>query len=370
MTARSLVVDARVLYGSGIGRYVRELLPRIVQSGAFDAVQLVGDPAELTPFVAEYVHGAAILPLPHGRYHWRAQVGWMALRRQLPAGRRVIWFPHFDAPVLGMPVPSVVTIHDLIPLMHKGMAGPVRRLMMRAVLHRVVGQARRVIAVSEETGRLIAQTDGRISARLRVVCNGGAEFADTAQGELPVSVRAPFLLCVANRKPHKNIVRAVEALAALAPEFPNLSLVVAGEWFASWTAVEARAADLNVSARVVDVGRVDDAGLRALYANCAAFVAPSLLEGFGLPVVEAMACGAPVVAADLLWARSLGGEAIAYAHPERTGDWVRELTPLLRGGAARAAAISRGRARAAMFTWESTARATTAVLCEVADTCR
>lgn len=367
MTPRALVVDARVLYGSGIGRYVRELVPRIVQGGQFDTVHLVGDPAELVPFITAQVHGAEVLSLPYGRYHWRAQVGWMAMRRQLPAGKRVTWFPHFDAPVLGMPAPSVVTIHDLIPLMHKGMAGPMRRIMMRAAVHRATRQARRVIAVSEETGRLLTQADAQIAARLRIVSNGGAELADVTPGSLPRGIQSPFLLCVANRKPHKNIVRAVDAVAALASEFPGLTLVVAGEWFASWTEVMARAERLNVAARVIDVGRVEDNVLRALYANCAAFVAPSLLEGFGLPVVEAMACGAPVVAADLPWARALGGDAIAYAHPERTGDWVGALTPLLNGGAARETAIAKGRVRSTTFTWAAAARATTAVLCEAAD---
>ena len=365
--SRSLVVDARVLYGSGIGRYVRELVPRIAESGAFDRVLLAGEPSELVPFAEGRVRGAEILSLPYGRYDWRAQVGWMRWRHRLPAGRRVIWYPHFDAPVVGMPAPSVVTVHDLIPLLHEETAGRVKRALMRTVVQRVTRQARRVITGSDETRRLLLQRNAGLEARLRMVPYGGAEFVHERTGALPGSVRAPFLFTVANRKPHKNLMRAVEVLAALAPEFSDLTLVVAGERFASWNAVQMRAAELGVETRVVDVGRVDDATLRALYAQCAVFVAPSLLEGFGLPVVEAMACGAPVVAADLPWARTVGAEAVAYAHPHETDAWVRALRPLLTGVDPRTAAIVRGRARASDFTWEQSARATTAVLCEAAD---
>ncbi len=367
MIGRALVVDARMLHGSGIGRYVRELVPRIMNGGAFDSLHLAGDPAELAPWIARHVPGARMLALPYGRYDWRAQVAWMALRRELPGGRRVTWFPHFDAPVVAMPAPSVVTVHDLIPLMQGGTAGTVKRTMMRAVVQRVTRAAARVITVSDETRRLLVDGDASLASRIRVIPNGGAELADGPASALPAEVRTPFLLCVANRKPHKNLVRAVEVLAALVASHPAFTLVVAGEWFASWEVVERRADALGVSARIIDVGRVDDTVLRALYANCAAFLAPALMEGFGIPVVEAMACGAPVIAADLPWAHALGGEAIGYADAHRTDAWIGALVPLLDQSTVRDTATGRGRARARGFTWDAAAHATAQLLREVAD---
>ena len=364
---RSLVVDARVLYGSGIGRYVRELVPRIVQGGAFEALHLAGDPRELVPWLEQCKLTATVHPLPYGRYDWRAQTGWLALQATLPAGRHVVWFPHFDAPVLAMPTPSVVTVHDLILLMHAGMAGPVRRLLMRGVISRVTSTATRIITLSDETRAELTRRNSRVASRIRLVANGGAEFANGPVAALPNTVRAPFLLCVANRKPHKNLVRAVEVLAALTARHPTLTLVVVGEHFAPWAEVTARAESLSVRERVVDLGLVHDDALRALYMQCAAFLAPSYAEGFGIPVVEAMASGAPVVAADLPWAHAVGGSAAGYAHPARTDEWVRALTPLLTDAAARAAAVSCGLTQGRAFTWDATARATTAVLCEAAD---
>lgn len=367
MSRRSLVVDARMLYGSGIGRYVRELVPRIMNGGEFESLHLAGDPVELAPWIARHVPGAHLLPLPYGRYDWRVQVAWAYLRRKLPGGRRVTWFPHFDAPALAMPAPSVVTIHDLIPLMQEGMAGIVKRAMMRAVVSRVTRLSARVITVSDETRQLLIARDVSLASRIHVIPNGGAEMADGPALALPDAVRAPFLLCVANRKPHKNLVRAVETLAALVRSHPAVTLVVAGEWFSSWKVIERLAESLGVRARVIDMGRVDDALLRSLYANCTALLVPSLMEGFGLPVVEAMACGAPVVAADLPWAHALGGEAIVYADAHSTDAWIGALLPLLEQASARESAISRGRARAIGFTWDAAAHATAQVLCEVAD---
>lgn len=367
MTEGSLVVDARALHGSGIGRYVRELVPRIAQHAVFNRVVLVGDPVELQPFVQGRVHGAEVLPLPYGRYDWRAQGGWLTLQSALPTGRRVIWFPHFDAPVVRMPTPNVVTIHDLIHLVHPGMAGPLRRVMLREVLRRVTRAATRVITVSDETRRQLLACDPEIARRVRVIANGGAEMAQGPAGALPSGVKAPFLLCVANRKPHKNLVRAVEVLAALVPDHATLTLVVAGEWFAPWNDVVARAEALDVRSRLVDVGVVTDDSLRTLYARCAAFLAPSYVEGFGIPVVEAMACGAPVVAADLPWAHAVGGQAVGYAHPMRTDEWVRAIAPLLGDAMARDAAIARGNIQGQAFTWDATARVTVDVLREAAD---
>jgi glycosyltransferase involved in cell wall biosynthesis len=355
-----LVVDARVLYGSGIGRYVRELVPRIMRTGRFDALTLVGDPQELAPWCAAEGLGADIVALPYGRYAWQVQTAWPSVDRALPKGPRVVWFPHFDAPVLRLPHPAVVTVHDLIPLHPSHGSGWARQQAMRVVVRRVVARAQAVITISSASASALRAFMTGVELPLHVIPNGGGEFAAQAEGTLPAGLTAPVALVVGNVKAHKNVVRGVEAVAAVRATGRALTLVVVGTDSAHAAVIRARSAALGVTPHVLMLGTVSDAMLRALYAACAVVLAPSYVEGFGLPVVEALSCGAPVVAADAPWAHETGGAVTRYAPPDDTAAWRSVVCATLDEG--RAARSTAAVAWATQFTWDAAATRTATVL--------
>jgi glycosyltransferase involved in cell wall biosynthesis len=354
-----LVVDARVLYGSGIGRYVRALVPRVVAQGGFTEVTLVGDPAELRPWAARQLPGAAVVPLVAGRYALRAQLAWPRGLLRTPGTPRVVWFPHFDAPLLGVGAPSVVTVHDLIPLHPAHGTGPLRRALLRAVVRRVTARAAAVLTVSEGSAAALVDAVPWVGDRLTVVPNGGAEFAALSPGRLPREAQPPYALVVANHKPHKDLPLAFSAVARLRGAGMGVSLVVVGEPGAATAALVAHATALGLGSALQLLGVVDDATLRALYGSAAVLLAPSRVEGFGLPVVEALACGTPVVAADLPWARAVGGPAARYAAVGQPEAWADTVATVLTAGRVAGEA---GPAWAARFTWDRAAAAVARVL--------
>ncbi|MBW3654473.1 MAG: glycosyltransferase family 4 protein [Gemmatimonadetes bacterium] len=370
--ALSVGVDARGLSETGIGRYVREVLARLVRDPRFGEVTLLGDPDELCAFTAAGGDAGRLRVLPF-RASWfsrRTQTEWLALWRRGQTRSRAWLFPAGDAPILAHPRRSVVTIHDLIVLKvsrHSLLKG---RMAARAMVQTAGRRAGQVIAVSEATRRDVVAMVPAAASRTTVVHQGvSPTFRPLGPGEgLPPEVAClrPYLLCVGRRAPHKNQVRAVEALARLAPEHPELRLVFAGgEPEPAWTAVMERARALGVEGSVVDCGRATDARLRHLYAGCTALVFPSLYEGFGLPVVEAMACGAPVIASDQASLPEVVGSAGFLVPPDDVEAMASAAGRLLREPGLRAAYARRGLDRAARFSWSDTARRTADILYRV-----
>ena len=362
----ALVVDARVLKGSGIGRYVRAIVPRLAAREDFSEVILAGDPGELAAFVASEAPTAHVVALAGGRYSWRSQWGWAHIRAQVAADA-VFWFPHWDAPAWLPDVRSVVTIHDLIHLRVAGSASLTNRVGMRWLLRRVTERAKAVICVSEHTRRDVEQLLPTLKGRTRVVLNGvDARHFGASAAPLPGTVHVPYLLCVANRKPHKNLEMAVRVLARLASEGAALQLVIAGEGGAHWARVVALAQQLGVAGRIVDVGVVDDATLGTLYGHAECVLVPSRYEGFGLPVLEAMASGTPVVAARTTSIPEVAGDAARLVDDDDDAAMAREVTALRASTQLHTACIEAGRRRASLFSWERSAAETVAVLLEAA----
>jgi glycosyltransferase involved in cell wall biosynthesis len=203
----------------------------------------------------------------------------------LARGADVLHCPTFRAPV-SSPVPLVVTFHDLAVLRHPEWFNAWTRNYSRAVLPRVASAADRVIAVSEFTAGELVEMLGVPEAKVRVIPNAvGPPF--TATG---AAVEGDYVLAVSTLEPRKNLGRLVEGFRRAELNGCELRIVGARGW---------GDAGLPPDPRVRWLGEVSDEELACLYrgARCAAYV--SLYEGFGLPVLEAMACGTPVVSADL-----------------------------------------------------------------------
>jgi glycosyltransferase involved in cell wall biosynthesis len=160
---------------------------------------------------------------------------------------------------------------------------------------------------------------------------------------------------VANRKPHKNIELAVEVLARLLKQHPTLTLVVAGERFPHWDRTVAHAARLGLADRIVDVQTLDDARLAALYAGAACFLMPSRYEGFGLPVLEAMASGTPAVVARATSLPEVVGDAALLADPDDVDAFTAAVASVLNDPVEAARLRARGTLRALEYSWDRTA---------------
>jgi len=264
--------------------------------------------------------------------------------------------------------PAVVTVHDLALLRFPELGTPaLRRMVGRA--RDATRRARAVIAVSEATRRDIVELCGVAAERVHVVHNGvAATFTPLpaavarARAAARIGSDDPYLLHVGTLEPRKNLPTLLRAFAALEGDSarpPRLVLAGARGWGDAplFALVDA----LGLTARVSFLGEVGPADLPALYSAAELFVYPSRYEGFGLPVLEAMACGAPVIASNASALPEVVGDAGLLVDPDDV-DGLRAAIRRLGGDAElRANLRERGRERAKSFTWERAARETLAV---------
>lgn len=374
----SVLVDARGLLISGIGRYLREILQVLFHDPRISLVRLLGRPGEMRDFCEATPGGekGVVHPYPYGFYSARAQAAWLRLRTSGAVRADVAFYPHYDVPLVGLPSRSVVTVQDLIHFKVPEVFPFWRRRAAGALLHRAVWGSGRVLVSSESTRRDLVERFPGCGSRIDVIPLGVSPFFSVPDRRGPPAMPLPeiggdpYLLCVGNRKPHKNLKVAVETLALLRDQIPGVRLVIAGEPFPGWAAVESRARELGVHDQVVEVAGISDSDLRALYAHAEVLLFPSLYEGFGLPVLEAMGCGAPVVASNRSSVPEVVGDAGILVDPEDPRAMADAVLRLRREPGLRSEMVRRGRVQAARFPWDRTARDTVDVLCRVAGVAR
>ncbi|MFP3941342.1 MAG: glycosyltransferase family 4 protein [Thermoanaerobaculia bacterium] len=289
-------------------------------------------------------------------------------------GNRVLFAPNylpsgrFDAATGAL----VATVHDLAYRVVPWAVRRETREWLETELDRVWLRAARIVTVSRAVAGEITARGLADPSRLRVIPNGpgasrggGApQEPDPRQGTLPDSPEG-FVLSVGTLEPRKNLETLLEAWSRLHRRRGDAPpLVLAGKLGWSADTLRRRVEEAAHAGWLLHLGYVDEATLAALYRRTRLFVFPSHYEGFGLPVLEAMAAGVPVVASDLPVLREVAGDAVLYAPPLDPEAWTLRIEGLLDDPERTRRLAAAGRARAERFTWERTAEAYTAVFRE------
>jgi len=271
--------------------------------------------------------------------------------------------------------PYVVTIHDLSYHVHPERCPPVRRYYWYAMTARTVKVADRIITISENSRRDIEHFFPDSRDKIRVIAEAAhsrfrpldapRDAGGMARLDQELDNR-PFVLYLGTLEPGKNVVRTVQAFDTIAEKFPDHLLVLAGDKGWLFEPVFEAIASAKHRDRIRYVGHVSDDEAVALFSYADLFVFPSLYEGFGLPPLEAMACGCPVITSNTSSIPEVVGDAAIQVNPESVDDLALAMETVLGSATARDEMRQSGLARAAEFSWEKCARETLEVYRELA----
>ncbi|MEM7629136.1 MAG: glycosyltransferase family 1 protein [Planctomycetota bacterium] len=287
-------------------------------------------------------------------------------------GVDVLLTPHTKLP-LSRDVKTVTTVHGLEWRFFPSGYPRIERLKQRVWFEAAIRRSAGMLTFAESTRRDVDRAAGRRKLPpVRVVPEGVApHFRRLEAGEIdehwPQAVPngARYVLSVCTLDPRKNLPRLVAAFATIAQRHPALCLVLVGKTGPAEADIRAQAMSLGIADRLVFAGYVPDASLPSLYARASVFCYPSLYEGFGLPVVEAMACGAPVVTSNVSSLPEVAGGAAAIVDPLDDAAIAAAIDRVLTDSSYRDELVGRGFRRSEQFTWESTCRGVVSFLAEL-----
>jgi len=372
MTRALIGFDARKSKDFGIGSYIRELIGAIarrpeseeyrfrVYTRRADRDAFAGLPARFD-IVEEEARGYSLAELT--RYAWRI------FRDRLD----LFHATHYVLPPLPR-VRAVVTIHDIIHLLYpQFLPSRAAHVYARVMIRRALKRADRIITVSYNSKRDLVDYFGVHPSGIEVIYNGvSPRFRrDIPQEEREAAavkyrLRRPYLLFLGGEKPHKNVRNVVRAFAeARRDRALTQALVLAGPLAKNPARLRALIAALDLAGSVFQPGIVEEADLPALYAGADLFLYPTLYEGFGLPVIEAMACGTPVLTSSTSALQEVAGGYAYMVDPMDVDAIARGIAALSTDAKLREDFVELGKKRALEFSWDKAAEKTLAVYASV-----
>jgi glycosyltransferase involved in cell wall biosynthesis len=353
--SKTVAIDARWLVG-GIGTYTRNLL-----QGLHDCANGLQIHAIVRSFdsarVQECCARMTVLDVPI--YTVREQV----LIPRAAGACDLLHIPHYNAPLLHRG-PLVVSIMDVIHLSSPYRWNLGSYIYAKPMLNMVARKADHIITVSEYSKTQIMDVLGIPESKITVIrCGVESEFKpngntrECSEALKVLGIHGPFLLYVGNLKPHKNVSTLLRAFGQLCSQKNwQHSLLIVGDDRRWRHSVEEECRQLGIRQKTVLVPYVSQSLLPKIYSTAAIVVMPSIVEGFGLPVVEAMACGTPVIASRAASLPEVGGDAVLYFDPANAEELAAQIARVLDSSELRALMRQKGIERAKQFTWQEAAR--------------
>jgi glycosyltransferase involved in cell wall biosynthesis len=363
-------IDARLWQHTGIGRYIRNMVPRLAALGASEGLQITAwvAPGDLDA-ASELFQGVTLRPCPARPLSPQEFLFWPREWRHITLD--LFHSPHLNIPLSGPPL--VVTLHDLIPLHFPGtIKSRAGELYFRLMIQLATRRSARVLVHSGHTRDDMVALLGANPKKFRVVpLAADTRFSDRQPPERLEALRSRFaltgdyLLYAGQWKHYKNLKTLLSVFAALKTRHPGLQLVLAGRQDPSQSHVAAWITELALKNAVITPGVLDEDDLVALYQGARVFTFPSLYEGFGLPPLEAMAAGVPVVSSNAASLPEAVGAAALLVPPLDVLKWEQTVEAVLSDEILRLRLIQAGFERVQTLNWDVTARQTLAVYQEV-----
>jgi glycosyltransferase involved in cell wall biosynthesis len=374
-----VAIDVRHISDFGVGTYIRNVLRTLTRLDRENQYCVIGDP--------ERIREVGELPPNFQPVHYTAEEhslrGYMQFRSLVKQhGCGLVHVPHLWPVPVYLPCPYVVTVHDLLDYMYRvDRRGGFRSVFNFSFTRTVLERAERIFAVSNFTKNDVQRLFGIDPEKVEVIYNaiddrfrlGHATDADRDFIAERYQVNHPFILYAGRISPHKNVVRIIEAFSALKAElekidkYPDLKLIIIGDEVSKHPDLRRAAIKSGLQNDVRFLGFVPIDVLRIFYDAAKIFVFPSLYEGFGLPPLEAMAHGTPVVTSNTSSLPEVVGSAAVLVNPENVFDIMRALLKVLTDQTLRERLKQRGYEQAARYSWEVSVQRILRVYSEVAN---
>lgn len=356
-------LDARFYHkgSAGLARYTQELIKHVVAAAPQHTFVIFLRPDALPEFRLQAAN-VEVRTTDIAHYSFREQ---LVLARQLQAADLdLMHFTNFNYPVRYRR-PFIVTIHDLTLLRFAGRSrlSSVKVIPMRQVVARGVKNSRRIITISNYQKKLITQEFAVDQSKVSVIYEAvEPEFAPLPAAEIDhfreqQKLHTPFVMYTGQWRQHKNLVRLIKAFRLVRDQV-EARLVLVGKVDRAFPIIQQTIEEQGLAGDVVLTGFVEDADLPRYYNAASVFAFPSLSEGFGLPPLEAMACGTPVAASNASPMPEILGDAPVYFNPTDTAAMARQLASLLHDQKLREKARQAGFAQVKKYSWEQMAAET------------